>query len=85
MHSYYPILLLYQKHNFEVNILFPFVPNWIADDFSEDNVKIENINSEEIYNYILTEFSDFFTEFFVQVYQIGASINYLSHIKQVFL
>ena len=32
-HSYYPILLLYQRYDFEVNILFQFVPNWIADDF----------------------------------------------------
>ena len=70
-HSYYPILLLYQKYDFEVNILFQYVPNLISEDFVEDNVEIENINSEEIYNYILSKFSDYLTEFFVQVYQIG--------------
>ena len=69
-HSYYPILLLYQKFDFEVNILFQYVPNWIADDFAED-IEIENINSEEIYNYVLNEFSDNLTEFFVQVYRNG--------------
>ena len=69
--SYYPILLLYQKYDFEVNILFQFAPNWVADDFAEDIAEIEDINSEEIYNYVLNEFSDFLTEFFVQVYQSG--------------
>ncbi|WP_296887371.1 non-ribosomal peptide synthetase [uncultured Methanobrevibacter sp.] len=70
-HSYYPILLLYQKYNFEVNILFHFVPNWIADDFTEDIIEIEDINSEEITNYILNEYSDFLTEFFVEIYENG--------------
>ena len=70
-HSYYPILLLYQKYNFEINILFQYVPNWIADDFTEGIVEIGDINSDEIYNYILNEFSDFLTEFFVQIYENG--------------
>ena len=70
-HNYYPILLLYQKYDFEVNILFQYVPNWVADDFTGDNIKIENINSKEINKYILNNFSDYLTEFFVQVYQIG--------------
>lgn len=70
-HSYYPILLLYQKYDFEVNILFQFVPNWIADDFTEDIGNIGGINSDEIINYVLNEFSDYLTEFFVQVYQNG--------------
>ena len=39
--------------------------------FAEDIAEIEDINSEEIYNYVLNEFSDFLTEFFVQVYQSG--------------
>ena len=70
-HSYYPILLLYQKYDFEVNILFQFVPNWIADEFTEDVDSIEDIDSEEIMNYVLNNFSDYLTEFFVQVYQNG--------------
>ncbi len=70
-HNHYPILLLYQKYDIEVNILFQYVPNWIADDFTEDIVEIENISSEEIYNYVLNQFSDFLTEFLVQVYENG--------------
>ena len=70
-HSYYPILLLYQKYDFVVDILFQYVPNWIADDFTADIVEIENINADEIYNYILNRFSDFLTELLVQVYQNG--------------
>ena len=66
-HSYYPILLLYQKYNFEVNILFQFVPNWIADDF----INVDDIDSGEIMNHVLNSYSDYLTEFFVQVYQIG--------------
>ena len=51
-HSYYPILLLYQKYDFEVNVLFQFVPNWIADDFADGIGDMEGIESEEIMNYI---------------------------------
>ena len=68
-YSYYPILLLYQKYDFEVNILFQYVPNWIADEFIEDVNSIKDIDSEEIMNYVLNNFSDYLTEFFVQVYQ----------------
>jgi hypothetical protein len=69
-HSYYPIVLLYQKYDFEVNILFQFVPNWIADDFN--NVEgIDDIGSEEIMNHILNSHGDQITEFFVQIYQNG--------------
>ena len=67
-HNYYPILLLYQKYNFEVSILFQYVPNWIADDFTEDIVEIGNIDSEEVYNHVLNEFDYFLSEFLVQVY-----------------
>lgn len=70
-HSYYPILLLYQKYDFEVNILFQYVPNWIADEFIEDVNSIKDMDSEEIMNYILNNFSDYLTELFVQVYQNG--------------
>ena len=66
-HSYYPILLLYQKYNFEVNILFQFVPNWIADDF----INVDDIDSGEIMNHVLNSYSDYLTEFFVQIYQNG--------------
>ena len=68
-HSYYPILLLYPKYDFEVNILFQYVPNWIADDFTEGIVEIDGINFEEIYNHIINQFSDFLTDFFVQIYE----------------
>ncbi len=66
-YSYYPILLLYQKYNFEVNILFQFVPNWIADDFNT----IDDTESHEIYNKVINSFQDSLTEFLVQVYQNG--------------
>ncbi len=79
-HSYYPILLLYQKYDFVVNILFQYVPNWIADDFTEGIVEIENVTSEEIFNYVINKYSDFLTEFFVQVYQNGDDYNlFITH------
>ncbi|WP_407431868.1 amino acid adenylation domain-containing protein [Methanobrevibacter sp.] len=66
-HSYYPILLLYQKYNFEVNILFHYVPNRISHEIED----IEDINSSEIINEILNTFGDFITEFFVELMQYG--------------
>ncbi|WP_407422907.1 amino acid adenylation domain-containing protein [Methanobrevibacter sp.] len=74
-HSYYPILLLYQKYNFEVNTLFQFVPNWIADDFDVED--IDDIDTEEIMNYILDSYGDYITEFFVQIYQNGENYRIL--------
>ncbi|WP_405290050.1 D-alanine--poly(phosphoribitol) ligase subunit DltA [Methanobrevibacter sp.] len=70
-HSYYPMLLLYQKYDFESNIIFQYVPDWVAEDFTKDMVEIENIKPEEIYNYLLNQFSDSITEFFFEVYQSG--------------
>ena len=69
-HSYYPILLLYQKYNFEVNTLFQFIPNWIADDFNNVGSN-DDIDSEEIMNQILNTYSDNLTEFLVQIFQNG--------------
>ena len=46
------------------DIVFQFVANWIADDFSEE---IEGIKFDEISN----NFSDYITEFFVHFYQYG--------------
>ena len=66
-HSYYPILLLYQKYDFEVNILFQFVPNWIADDFTNT----DDDETNEIINKVLDGYGDYLTEFFVQIYQNG--------------
>lgn len=64
--SFYPLLLLYQKYNFEMKILFQFVPNWIADDYDAmDDVETQ------IYNKVLNEFQDSLAEFFVQIYQNG--------------
>jgi hypothetical protein len=82
-HSYYPILLLYQKYNFEVNILFQYVPNWIADEFIEDVVSIKDMDSEEIMNYVLNNFSDYLTEFFFQIYQNGDDYTlFITHSKK---
>ena len=82
-HSYYPILLLYQKYDFEVNILFQYVPNWIADEFIEDVNSIKDMDSEEIMNYVLNNFSDYLTEFFVQVYQNGDDYTlFITHSKK---
>lgn len=78
-HSYYPILLLYQKYNFEVNILFQVVPNWIADDFSE----IEDDEANEIFNQVLNSYSDYLTDFFVQIYQNGEDYKLvITHTKK---
>ena len=74
-HSYYPILLLYQKYNFEVNTLFQFIPNWIADDFNVED--IDDIDTEEIMNFILDSYGDYITEFFVQIYQNGENYRLL--------
>ena len=66
-HSYYPILLLYQKYNFEVDILFQLVPNWIADDFHNAGDGL----AEEILDEVLERFSDNLAKLFVQIYQNG--------------
>lgn len=68
-YSYYPTFLLYPKYNFERDILFHFVPNWIADDF--DVIENTDDAGTEIINNVLNDFNDFVTEFFVQVYQNG--------------
>ena len=65
-YSYYPLLLLYQKYNFEMKILFQFVPNWIADDYDA----MGDLETQ-IYNKVLNEFQDSLAEFFVQIYQNG--------------
>ena len=67
-HNYYLLLLLYQKYDIEIGILFQYVPNWIADDFDALG-NIDDIGAGEIINNVLNNFSDFLTEFFVQVYQ----------------
>ena len=69
-HSYYPVLYLYQKYDFEVKSMFQFVPNWIADDIGSVET-IEGINVEEISNKILNNYSDFLADLFVQIYQYG--------------
>ncbi|WP_296888834.1 non-ribosomal peptide synthetase [uncultured Methanobrevibacter sp.] len=68
-YSYYPTFLLYPKYNFERDILFHFVPNWIADDF--DIIENADDVGTEIINNVLNDFNDFVTEFFVQVFQSG--------------
>lgn len=68
-HSYYPTFLLYQKYDFEIDILFQFVPNWIADDY--DILENSDDTGTEIVNHVLNDFNDFLAEFFVQVYQNG--------------
>ncbi|MER2014355.1 MAG: condensation domain-containing protein, partial [Methanobrevibacter sp.] len=75
-HNYYPLLLLYQKYDIEIGILFQYVPNWIADDF--DSISdIGDIDAEEIINILLNSFGDFLTEFLVQVYQNGDNYSLL--------
>jgi hypothetical protein len=75
--------LLYQRYDFEVNILFQFVPNWIADDFITEINNIDGINSEEISNYVLNNFSDYLTEFLVQVYQNGEDYTlFITHSRK---
>ena len=70
-HSYYPILLLFLKYNFEVKILFQYVPNWIVDEFND----IEDISVEEITNEVLEAYGDFLTELLFQVFQQGDDYN----------
>ena len=66
-HSYYPLLMLYQKYSFKVNTLFQFVPNWIADDFND----FKDERTKEIFNKVLSQSGDYLMELFVQVYQNG--------------
>ena len=75
-YSYYPILYLYQKYDFEVKVMFQFVPNWIADDIGSADT-VEDINVEEISNQILNNYSDFLAELFVQIYQYGENYKIL--------
>lgn len=52
------------------------MPNWIADDFDALG-NIDDIGAGEIINNVLNNFSDFLTEFFVQVYQNGDDYSLL--------
>lgn len=82
-HSYYPLLLLYQKYDVFGNIVFQFVPNWIADDFAYDTEDIEGIKFDEISNFVLDNFRDFLAEFFVQVHQNGDDYTlFITHSKK---
>ena len=69
-YSFYPLLLLYQKYDFEVKSMFQFVPNWLADDVGYVE-SVEGIDVEEIANQILNSYSDYLADFFVQIYQYG--------------
>lgn len=66
-YSYYPLLLLYQKFDFQVKIMFQFLPNWISEEI-EDMV---DISSSEIMNHVLRSYNDFLADLFVQVTQNG--------------
>ena len=68
--------MLYQKYDIEIGILFQYVPNWIADDFDSIG-DIGDVGAEKIINILLNSFSDFLTEFFVQVYQNGDDYSLL--------
>ena len=66
-YSYYPIFKLYQKYNFEVKILFQFLPDWVNTDiFSEE----EDLPTLDIVNDIIKDYNDAIADFFVQIYQI---------------
>jgi thiamine monophosphate kinase len=55
------------------------VPNWIADDFSE----IEDDEANEIFNQVLNSYSDYLTDFFVQIYQNGEDYKLvITHTKK---
>ena len=69
-YSYYPTFLLYPKYDFERDIAFQFVPNWIADDFDSFE-NIDDMGAGEIINQILNDSNDFVTGLFVQVHQNG--------------
>ena len=68
-HSYYPILLLYQKYDFEVGILFQFLPDWIA--YADDEMAV--LYSDDIRESVLNSYNDFLSELFVQVLQNGGN------------
>ncbi|WP_405294927.1 AMP-binding protein [Methanobrevibacter sp.] len=69
-YSYYPAIFLHQDHDFEVNIMFQFVPNWIVDDIEFADV-VEGIDVDEFTNQVLDIYSDFLVDFGVQIYQYG--------------
>ncbi len=69
-YSYYPALPLYQNYDFEVKIMFQFMPNWIADDMGYVG-NIEGIDVGKIDNQILNNYSDYLADLFVQIYQNG--------------
>ena len=69
-YSYYPLIHLYQKYDFEVKNMFQFVPNWIADDVGYVET-VEGIDVEELINQVFKDYSDFLAEFLVQIYQYG--------------
>ena len=69
-YSYYPVIPLYQNYDFEVKIMFQFMPNWIADDMGYVG-NIEGIDVGKIDNQILNNYSDYLADLFVQIYQNG--------------
>ena len=69
-YSYYPVIPLYQDYDFEVKIMFQFMPNWIADDMGHVG-NIEGIDVGKIDNQILSNFSDYLADLFVQIFQFG--------------
>ena len=66
-YSFYPILKLYQKYNFEVKVLFQFLPDWINADLFHNN----DIQSLDIVNDIFEDYNDGIADFFVQIFQTG--------------
>ena len=66
-YSYYPVLLLYLKYNFEIKILFQYVPNWLLNEIDD----IGDIGASQIINIVMDSYEDFLSELFVQVHQVG--------------
>ena len=66
-YSYYPLLMLYQKYDIQIKIMFQFLPNWISEEIED----IEEISSSEIMDYVFGSYNDFLADLFVQVTQNG--------------
>ena len=66
-YSYYPLLMLYQKYDIQIKIMFQFLPNWISEEIED----IEEISSSEIMDYVFGSYNDYLADLFVQVTQNG--------------
>ena len=67
-YNYYPFRLLVSEYNINSSILFQYMPEWIS--YEEDEINIESI-----YDDMLENMNDFFTDFACELVQKGETYS----------